>query len=208
MNYLLFPEDEIELTRYLCNELDLKLLLNDLAPKGIPKITINPIDSLPKTLPKEAKLGSQEIYYLKFWCPQIGPIKTFSKTYSKYSHPVDRVWVELSKQSTTQWKDLIDYSQTPVIRWIRCTRMRNNCIAPGLLQGMELKKKDHPKELLMLYRQIERWLQKDGIRINPFDYYQNKSFKQPSNLNMFWVWVKPHAVKWIEQHKCVYPWNA
>jgi hypothetical protein len=74
---------------------------------------------------------------------------------------------------------------------------------------MTVPSKNQPPDLMALRRKAERWLKSDGARLNPFDHC-TKAQQPPKlkTLNMFWVWGRPAALRWIEGGGEVWPWNA
>jgi hypothetical protein len=104
--------------------------------------------------------------------------------------------------------DLVDLARRPVVRFQRSNWNRNGCLNPGQLQGMAVRVKEHPPELLAKLRSVERWLKKRGERLNPFEHCSQSPIAAPSNLNVFWVWAQPAALTWVQQGGEVWPWSA
>jgi hypothetical protein len=102
----------------------------------------------------------------------------------------------------------IDVARSPVIRFYRSSWNRNGCLNPGLLQAAAAPVKEQPDELLRLRRQVERWLRTAGERLNPFDHCSKSPIAQPTNLNAFWTWARPHALAWVRGGGEVWPWNG
>jgi hypothetical protein len=211
MRYLLFPDEEIILCRYLTSELGLKLLASNLAPGNIPKIVeggvpanLNgfPDPAEPKTLPNEP------MHFL-FWCSEIGGIETLGSAETP-SDPKDRVSVILTQQASEQWRDVIDFTRTPVIFWARpCWYKKDHsCVVAGRMNGMTIPVKKYPVELKRLYGKIDRMLRKTGVRLNPFDYVPNTPVPEPENLNAFWVFTWPQGMSWLENGGELWPWDA
>ena len=106
------------------------------------------------------------------------------------------------------WADYVDSSRSPVIRFHRANWNQNGCLNPGLLQGMSVRLKDQPPELIRTLRQIERWLKSDGEKVNPFRHTINTPVPEPERLGALTAWARPHALDWIRSGGTVWPWNG
>lgn len=205
MSYLLIPEDEKDLVTYLVNGLGLKLLLSDVAPNREPRVAQDPLSAVPTELGKQYDATPS---HLIFWCSQLGPIRTLVDA-PVTSDPRTQVARQLTQQSAgDEYEDVIDLSRTPVLRWRRCCWHAPNRLKPALLQGMELKVRQTPKDLLKLYAKVERWLKSRGEKLNPFEHCTELPGAQPRNLNTFWVWVHPHALESVRRGLEIWPWTG
>lgn len=203
MGYLLLPADEQELVIYLTTELGLRLLLNDLAPDGVPKVATDPLAALPGEIPPASGPAVRD---LVFWCPDDGPIRTLGTAVPE--GPVDQVLLELNRERNAHWRDLLDYSRSPVLWWRRCHWTREGYLAPGLLGAMTIPQRRQPPGLLDRLKRATSWLRTGAERLNPFEHCSRPSISQPANLGPFWVWARPHALAWVQAGGEVWPWNA
>jgi hypothetical protein len=202
MSYLLLPQDETGLVRYMCEELGLVLLLSDVTDRGVPIVAAHPLTAVSNRLPIELATGGTLI----FWCRDFGPVRTLADAPAPVE-PADRVAASLTREAAgARFSDLIDLTRTPVIRWRRARFRREGQLKPALLQSMPIKVRDYPPEVLRVHRQIERWLKKHGEKVNPFDHCSDPAVPQPRNLGPFWVWVHPHALEWIWGGGEIWPW--
>lgn len=208
MNYLLLEEDEKAFAGHLCSELGLWLLLSDRAPDGNPEVAQDPSTALPP-LANPARKGCPDVYELTFWCPALGPICTLG-TAPAPKDAIGAVERKIIQDATLEWEDVIDCSRTPVIRLKRThwQAEAHSRLAPGLLCAMALPKREQPRKLLALYREISRWLMRQGTRLNPFEHCSYPGVRQPRNLNVFWVCAMPAAYAWVNQGGEVWPWNS
>ncbi len=208
MSFLLVPEDESELTVYLCEELGAKLLLSDIAMEAEPQIARDPLQALPAQLPHEATPGCKEIYELLFWLPACGPIKTMRDA-PEATDARDRVAQLLTRDSAAnQFADVIDTQRTPVLRLRRSTKMAGNRLAPGLLGTMRIQASALPQDVRRMHAKATRWLKKRGAKTDPFLHCPEVKERRPANLRPLWVWVQPYAMELVEQGTEIWPWNA
>ena len=203
MGYLLLPPDEREFVSYICGDLGLKLLIGDLAPGGVAKIASNPVAVLPESILDAA---GPSVHRFVFWCADVGPIQTLGTAVP--NNPVDRVLIELNRQGTPEWHDLVDYNRSPVLRWERCHWQSEDRLASGQLAAMSIPRRLQPPELLVRFKRATRWLRTGAERLNPFEHCSDTPVSQPANLGPFWVWARPNALAWVRRGGEVWPWNA
>lgn len=211
MSFLLFLKEEYRLVDYLINEVGLNLLVNDLTNGGIPRIVKDWRNAIATTFPGPIKpLQSTGPLEYIFWADFIGPVKTLGERKKSFDF-ADQIEIKISQDiAGEKWKDIIDLSQTPVIRWRR-SYWRNEdhtLITPGLLQSMATRIEFYPKALMRIYNHVFNWLKKGGEKINPFEYFDRSSVSEPRNLNVFWVWAWPEAMQWLKKGGQVYPWTG
>jgi hypothetical protein len=204
MSFLLLPQDEMVLFRYLCEELGLALLLSDVTEQGAPRVALQPLTAISDRLPRSTVDPSTLI----FWCRDLGQVKVLADA----PEPVDaadRVAGLLTREAAgSGYGDVIDLCRTPVIRWVRARYRRDGQLMPGLLQAMPLSIRDTPPGVMRLHRNIDRWLKKRGEKVNPFEHCCDATVSPPRNLNVFWVWVHPHAMEWIKGGGEMWPWTG
>ncbi len=204
MGYLLYPEDERDLTRKLTGDFGRRLLLSDVAPQGEPLLASDPQGALPPQLPSEP----DDPRFLMFWVEDLGPIRTAGNA-AAVADPADEIARVLSAQSAraanVDPQDLIDQTRTPVLGLHR-TRSHSGRLVPATLTAMPIPTSRQPTELLRRHRRVSEWLKRRGRRINPFEHCTDLPIEQPRNLNPFWVWVQPHAERWLEDGGEVWPW--
>ena len=58
---------------------------------------------------------------------------------------------------------------------------------------------------LSIVRATHHWV---GEQLNPFEHCTKAAQPAPKNLNPFWVWARPEALRWVEAGGEVWPWNA
>lgn len=211
VSFLLLPQDELELVEKLTGEFSLTLLASDLAPGGKPNIVASPLDALPDDLALPVRPGkepSAPAIFL-FWCSGIGPIQMRDDS-APSDDPVDRVADLLTREATDDWRDLIDLSRTPVIRFHRSawhdddrTRMK-----PALLQAMPVPVKKHPVQVSSLHAAIEKWMKTRGERLDPFDYCTELPIEPPRSRSRFGVWAWPQACGWVREGGEIWPWTG
>jgi hypothetical protein len=211
MRYLLFPDEEKLLCRYLTSELGLKLLASDLAPGNIPEIVER---GVPANLngfpdPAEAKTPPSDPTHLLFWCSDIGGIETLGSSGTP-SDPKGTVSMILTQQASEQWRDVIDDTRTPIITWVRPRwhKKDHSCVVAGRMNGMTIPVKKYPVELKRLYGKIDRMLRKNGVKLNPFEYVSKTPVSEPENLDAFWVFTWPQGMSWLENGGELWPWDA
>jgi hypothetical protein len=109
--------------------------------------------------------------------------------------PKDAVRRRLNQeQYPDRWQELVDLARTPVIRLHRTNWNMNGCLNPGLLGAMAVPLKDQTPGLVQHLRAIERWLKREGARLNLFDHCTKVDQEPPSNLDRFSVWARPSAL--------------
>ena len=193
VNWLLLPYDEQRLTWFMTEELGLTLL-TPLADG--------------ESLPGPPKRSQEQYVDMVFWASELGPLRRLGDA-PQPTDPVDSVWFTLNRErNPSNWQNLVDSGRTPLIRFRRSNWNLNGCLNPGLLQGMSLPIKDQPPNLMALRRKAERWLKSEGERLNPFEHCTKVTQPAPKNLNPFWVWARPEALRWVEAGGEVWPWNA
>ncbi len=208
MSFLLAPGDERELTEFLCKELGARLLLSDIAPAGQPQIASEPLGALPSDLPLKPTPGCHEIYWLLFWLPDCGPVRTMSQARAPATadERVSRVLTQASAGEHS--RDVIDYERTPMLRLGRSKRMSQSRLAPGTLASMPLRSKAVPTDVRRMHAKAVRWLKSRGVKTDPFSHCPEVETKRPHSLGPLWVWVQPSAMKLVEQGAEIWPWNA
>jgi hypothetical protein len=191
VNWLLLPADEVEFVTFMTEELGLDRIVGHDAENG----------SLPVRFGNEPK----EIVW---WAPDLGPIERMGDAPA----PTDEkevVLLRLNREADPEtWAQRIDSRRTPIIRFHRANWNQNGCLNPGLLQGMSVPVKEQPPELLRLLRSAEKWLQREGEKINPFRHTIATPVPEPERLGALTAWARPHALAWITDGGKVWPWNA
>jgi hypothetical protein len=194
VNWLLLPEDERQLSRFMTEGLGLKLISRHLDHD--------------ESLPGPPQPFRDEYIDMLFWAPEVGPIRRLGDAPEPID-PIDSVLLRLNRERNPgDWRNLVDSNRSPLIRFHRSNWNRNGCLNPGLLQGMSIPVKDQPPDLMALKRKVERWLKSEGDRLNPFEHCTKTTQTAPKNLNPFWVWARPGALSWVEDGGEVWPWNA
>jgi hypothetical protein len=206
VNWLLLPTDELELATHLTRALGLRLVSP--TPTGwAVKASDDPPDELPPELPIFGALAVPMDFV--FWIPSAGPIRFLrDRATDEGDDARSRVALRLTQDADAGWRDLIDLQRTPVIRYRRCLWRDEKTLIPGVLQGMDLKVREHPPSVLRTLRMVDKWLKRDGERLNPFEHCRNLPATQPRNLAVFWVWARPAALAWVRNGGEIWPWTG
>jgi len=196
VKYLMLPEDEADMTEYLCGELGLVLLLSDRTTNGQPAVAKDPLKALIPELPLyPRRLEPRGVYYYLFWCPLEGPIRTLGEA-PEPTDAVGRVGLLLTKDAAGgEWGDIIDHERTPLLTYRRCSLHDNGDLIPGALGSMPVPVKATLPGVRRLHGRAERWLRRSGERVNPFDYCDDPGFPRPDDPARWWVWARPHALE-------------
>lgn len=206
VNFLLLPQDERDLTSYLCSELGARLLLSDIAPSGEAQVADDPLRALPPDLPGPAKLGSREIYYLSFWLPEHGAIRTMRDA-PEATDPRDIVSRGLTREASDKYLDVIDSERTPMLWLCRSMRMSNHRLAPGTLGMYRLAPPELAGTVPRTHAKAIRWLKRRGVKLDPFLHCPEVADRRPARLGPLWVCVQPHAQLLVQQGLEIWPWN-
>lgn len=206
MNWLLLPEDELDLALHLTDALGLRLV--SAIPTG--EIEGAPRDlqmELPHDLPTDGIYGVPREFV--FWRPSSGPIRLLGDRPDDQNDDVrNRVALRITKEASLDWRQFLDLQRTPIIRFHRCVWRGGDTLMPGLLQGMDLKVGEHPPEIIRLLRSISLWLKREGERLNPFDHCSTLPVPPPRNQSPFAVWARPAALAWVRAGGDIWPWTA
>jgi hypothetical protein len=205
VNWLLLPDDERVLLAFIIDEIGGVLLDGEVTEHGEPRVVSDPLHALSDSLPSR---DSHEPTGYTFWIRDLGEIRTMADA-PRTSDAREMVFRQLNADKfPDRWRDLVDLSRSPVLRVHRSNWNRNGCLNPGLLQAAATTVKEQPPELLARLRKTDRWLRREGERLNPFDYCSQSPMAAPRNMNPFWVWARPHALAWVQNGGEVWPWNA
>lgn len=221
MSYLLLPDDEQNLVRYLSSEAGLDLLLDALAPRQrsggasrrLPHVGGDPLAALPNDLPPPVRPREPGTVprSLLFWSPGLGPLVALGDP-GREQDAKSRVGLALTRESADEagyvWEDVIDQERSPVIRWLRCSWRDDGHLTPGLLQGMAAPLRAWPQQLVRTYRSVERWLRRDAVRIDPFEHCDGPPATIPRDRRPFTVWARPAAASWVAGGGRVWPWTG
>jgi hypothetical protein len=197
MHLLALPEDEQEIIRHLCEEEGLQLLVSDLLEEGSPRVAADPLDALASDLPSRKRLlaavksGSpatdparHQVWEYLLWARSLGPIRTLADAPARDA--VDRVALQLNREATEQWRDLIDLTRTPVIALRRTGwHHREDCLIAGALTTMRVRVRDLPREVAVLHSRVERHLKRHSQRLDP------------RQTRGWWMWAMPQAQAWL-----------
>lgn len=211
MNHLLTVADERELTQFLSEEIGAKLLLSDVAPKGVPEVAVDPLAALPASLPTPPKFGVHQIIYLTFWLPDCGDVKTRASArpaVSAFDRVARLLTCESAEAAGVDDADIIDFECTPIIQLGRSHQYAANRLAPGFLYSMHVKRASLPEPALKKFVATERWLKRRGVKTDPFQHCVEVQTRRPQNLGRLWVCVQPHAMARVRQGTEIWPWNA
>jgi hypothetical protein len=83
---------------------------------------------------------------------------------------VGRVALQINREATKRWRDLIDLSRTPVIGLRRTSwHHSEECLIVGGLTAMRVRVRDQPREVASLHSRVERHLKRHSQRLDPFE---------------------------------------
>jgi hypothetical protein len=212
MHLLALPEDEQEIVRYLCEEEGLQLLVSDLVEDGVPRVADDPLGALVPDLPSGKRLKAAvtpgvgvtdptygEVWEYLLWASSLGPIRTLADA-PEPRDVVGRVALQINREATERWRDLIDLSRTPVIG-LRRTRWHysEDCLIAGGLTAMRVRVRELPREVASLHARVERYLKRHSLRIDPFETCQvyRGPRRDPRRSRGWWMWAMPQAQSWL-----------
>ena len=213
MKLLALPDDEREIVQYLCFDEGLKLLVDRLDEEGRPSIARDPVAMVPPELPSARRLMAavtpgvgvtdpnyRDVWKFTFWAEHLGPIRTLGDA-PPPQDAVDRVGLQLNRERTNRWRDLIDPTRTPLIGLRRTSwHVSEDCLIAGALTTMAVRTRELPPDVRRLYSSIERHLKRHGERLDPFEtcaVYPGPR-RDPNRSRGWWMWALPHALAWIE----------
>lgn len=212
MHLLALPKDEQQIIRHLCEQEGLQLLLADLLQEGSPRVAADPLAALAPSLPSWKRLRAavtpgvgvtdptyQEVWKYLLWANSLGPIRTLDDAPAARD-AVDRVALQLNREATEQWRDLIDLTRTPVIGLRRTSwHHREDCLIAGALTTMRVRVRDLPREVTALYSRVERYLKRHSQRLDPYETCQVYTGRRldPRQVRGWWMWAMPHAQAWL-----------
>jgi hypothetical protein len=210
VSHLLLPQDERELTEFLCVEVGAKLLLTDVTRAGEPTVAADPLGALPSHLPVAAIPGVRQIIELLFWLPDCGPVAAMCDApeprgaHSRVARLLSR---EAADVEGIAYENLIDLERTPVLSLIRTHWHTPARLAPGQLTSMPIPKASLPECVRVAYSRAERWLKGRGQKLDPFDHCPQVKERRPRRLGPLGVWAQPHALAQVRSGIEVWPWN-
>jgi hypothetical protein len=212
MHLLALPEDEQEIIRHLCEEEGLQLLLSDLLEDGSPRVAADPLRALVPELPSRKRMlaaakseapasdpGRHQVWDYLLWARDLGPIRTLADAPAPRD-AVDRVALQLNREATEQWRDLIDLTHTPVLDLRRTGwHHREDCLIAGALTTMAVRVRDLPREVTSLHSRVERYLKRHSQRLDPFETCQVYTGPRldPCQTRGWWLWAMPQAQAWL-----------
>jgi hypothetical protein len=212
MHLLALPEDEQEIVSHLCDEEGLQLLLSDLLEDGVPRVADDPLGALVPDLPSGKRLKAavmpgvgvtdptyQEVWEYLLWARSLGPIRTLADA-PEPRDTVGRVALQINREATQRWRDLIDLSRTPVIGLRRTSwHHSEDCLIAGGLTAMHVPVRDLPREVASLHSRVERYLKRHSLRLNPFETCQlyRGPRRDPRRSRGWWMWAMPQAQSWL-----------
>ena len=203
MRYLLFPDEERALIRYLCGQVGLQFLTSD---SGAARNS-DPVSLIATDFPT-LRANEEREYY--FWCCDIGPVRRLGDV-PEPRDAVDAACLRMNQEARPEsWRDLIDLARTPVISWRRPLWYGSDrkCLVPGRLGAMAAKVREHPSDLRRLYGRVDRWLRRPATKLNPFEHCSGLPVAEPKNLSTFWVAAWPQGKEWVHRGGELWPWDG
>ena len=212
MHLLALPEDEQQIIRHLCEQEGLQLLLSNLLAEGSPRVAADPLRALLPELPSSKQMlaavkagaapsdpARQQVWEYLLWAPSLGPIRTLADAPAPRD-AVDRVALQLNREATQQWRDLIDLARTPVLSLRRTGwHSREECLIAGAVTTLCVRVRDLPREVVSLHSRVERYLKRHSQRLDPFETCQLYTGPRldPRQTRGWWMWAMPQAQAWL-----------
>jgi hypothetical protein len=212
MHLLALPEDEQEIVRHLCDEEGLQLLLSDLLEDGLPQVADDPPGALVPDLPSAKRLKAaatpgvgvtdptyRQVWEYLLWARSLGQIRTLAGA-PVAQDTVGRVALQINREVTERWRDLIDLSRTPVIGLRRTSwHHSEDCLIAGGLTTMRVRVREQPREVAALHSRVERHLKRHSQRLNPFEtcHFYRGPRRDPNRSRGWWMWAMPQAQSWL-----------
>jgi len=75
----------------------------------------------------------------------------------------------------------LDYERSPILVWNRARWHASGGLSAGALKAQSRPRKDQPKPLLQLHERVERWMKREGVKLNRS------------------VFALPHAAQWVRE---------
>jgi hypothetical protein len=196
VSYLLLPADERLMAQVFCGEWGWAMLSGTVSrgsPQFLPVDAPNPPDAaLIEALPAAGEQGMTGSPAFLFWSSEWGPVVSVGDA-PEPPELVRRVIRRHRAERSGPLADLVDPYSTPLIRYQRCFWASPNHLSPGFLKGMDRPRQEWPSALQRAFGQAERWLKRDAVKINPFDYASEDRVERVS------TWVRPAAWRWLQE---------
>jgi hypothetical protein len=192
MSYLLLPEDEREMVRYLCDDLGWTLVTGAVE-RGRPIAFPDPNVVLSADLPVAGDHATGPLWVFVFWSPEWGPAIAVRDA-PEPKDLVRRVLRSVHRRNSGVLDTVIDPHASPVAFYQRCHwgDHPEGSLAVGFLRGMDRPRADWPPELRRAVGRAERWLKRGAVKIDPFDYVDG-----PGVIPNVVTWARPAAWSWI-----------
>jgi hypothetical protein len=126
------------------------------------------------------------------WARSLGPIRTLTDAPAPRD-AVDRVALQLNREATQQWRNLIDLTRTPVIGLRRTGwHHREDCLIAGALTTMPVGGRDLPRDVASLHARVERHLKRHSQRLDLFETCQVYTGPRlDPRQKGWWMWAMP-----------------
>lgn len=191
MSYLLLPADERLLVAHLCDDLGWQLVSGRMT-RGRPDPIVPWDAALLLGLPTAGDRGSGPLWVFTFWSADWGAAVAIRDA----PPPLDQERRALRQRAGAEagaLDDLIDPHVSPVAMYRRCYRDGDGDIGLGFLRGMDRPRRDWPPRLRRSIGQAERWLKRESVKVNPFDYAPGVR-----RIDGVTTWVMPAAWAWLQ----------
>ena len=197
--FLLLPEDELILIAHLLDAEGLTLLASDDLADGPQELDVltGPL-SLPT--PPRPNTDPTEPPHFTFWAHQLGPLRPWADAPqpTTFSERVHRL---VNEESVPDFESLLDDERSPILRWSRASWHDSGALCPGLLQGQARPSAQQPSELRRLHARVQRWRQREGVALNPFEHAPDElPVEPPRNVGPFRC--RAPEARFRRQHRC------
>lgn len=143
-------------------------------------------------LPTAGDHGRGPLWVFMFWSAEWGPAVSIRDA------PVPRDLVRRALRQAAgaeagRLDDVIDPHSSPVLMYRRCYWHADGKMGLGFLNGMDRPRGEWPASLRGALGKAERWLKRDAVKINPFDYMEGAR-----RIERVATWVRPAAWAWLQ----------
>jgi hypothetical protein len=148
--------------------------------------------ALAHNLPTAGDRGVGPLWVFMFWSAAWGPAVAIRDAPA----PDDAVRRTLRQRPGVEsgtLDDVIDPHASPVVMYRRCYWEGDGEIGLGFLRGMDRPKREWTPALRRSLGQAERWLKRESVKVNPFDYVLGA---RP--IDGVATWVMPAAWAWLQ----------
>jgi hypothetical protein len=143
-------------------------------------------------LPTAGDHAGGPIWVLMFWSAGWGPAVSVRDA-AVPRDVVRRALRQAAGVEAGKLDDVIDPHSAPVVMYRRSYWDADGAIGLGFLNGMDRPRREWPLALTRAHAAGERWLKRDAVKINPFDYMDGAR-----RIDRVAAWVRPAAWTWLQ----------